>query len=179
MSSARNEVRSSSRRVAGTTPIPMTCGSTPAAATPTTRAIGVTPRDAARSAASTTMAAAPSVMPEELPAVTVPPSSLKTGGSRPRATSVASGRMCSSRRTSVSPPLTGTFTATISSSKRPAAAALAARCWLRRAKASCSSRGILYIPARRSAVSPITMSDSGQRKPSWYIPSTAGWSPMR
>ena len=42
-----------------------------------------TPSSRARSAASTTIAAAPSVMPDELPAVTVPPSSLNTGGSLP------------------------------------------------------------------------------------------------
>ena len=47
-------------------------GSTPAVAQLTIRAIGVTPRLRASSADITTATAAPSLMPEALPAVTVP-----------------------------------------------------------------------------------------------------------
>src|SRR6185436_15405638 len=111
-SSSRSRVFSSRRRTAGTTPMPITWGSTPAAATPRIRAIGRTPSCAARSASRTTMAAAPSVMPEEFPAVTVPSVSLNTVGSLAREAVVVSARGCSSRDTSISPPRAGTVLGT-------------------------------------------------------------------
>ncbi len=71
-SSTRSSARSSARRVAGTGPSPITDGSTPATAVLTTRARGDSPRERARSASTSTTAAAPSLIPELLPAVTVP-----------------------------------------------------------------------------------------------------------
>ena len=59
-------------RVAGTGPMPMMRGATPAAAMPTTRAIGVRPCARAAASEATISAAAPSLTPEALPAVTVP-----------------------------------------------------------------------------------------------------------
>src|SRR5207244_13269530 len=59
-------------RLAGMGPVPMIAGSTPAVAQETMRASGRRPRLAAASAVISTTAAAPSLMPEALPAVTVP-----------------------------------------------------------------------------------------------------------
>ena len=52
--------------------MPKRSGSTPAVAKATKRASGVSPRSCARSADVTTTAAAPSLVCDELPAVTVP-----------------------------------------------------------------------------------------------------------
>ena len=77
-------LRSAARkRTEGTTPMPITWGSTPADAMPSTRAMGFTEPARARSRDVTRRAAAPSVMPDEFPAVTVPPPALNTGRSRP------------------------------------------------------------------------------------------------
>jgi len=62
----------SALREAGIGPVPMIAGSTPAVAHEAIRAIGVMPRFFASAAVITTRAAAPSLMPEALPAVTVP-----------------------------------------------------------------------------------------------------------
>ena len=78
-------------RVAGTGPIPMRCGSTPDTAPDTIRAMGSSPSSRPRSAETTRRAAAPSLMPDELPAVTVP-FFLKTGWSLAKAIDLA-GRM--------------------------------------------------------------------------------------
>ena len=70
---ASSPARPAASAVAGTGPEPMTCGSTPALARaddPGQRADA--PGPARASAAITTRAAAPSLIPEELPAVTVP-----------------------------------------------------------------------------------------------------------
>ena len=73
-------------------------------------------------------ALAPSTMPEEFPAVTVPPS-LKTGRRRASDSAVVPERGCSSRSTTIGSPLRwGTDTGAISSAKRPAAIAASARC---------------------------------------------------
>ena len=64
--------------MANTGPMPITAGSQPAAANDTKRASGLRPSAAAFSALMTTAAAAPSLVCEELPAVTVP-FFLKTG----------------------------------------------------------------------------------------------------
>ena len=61
-------------RVAGIGPRPMQFGSTPATADVTMRASGVSPRRFASSALMGTTPAEPSLMPLELPAVTLPPS---------------------------------------------------------------------------------------------------------
>ena len=72
--------RASALRVAGTGPMPMTLGSTPATAVATMRASGRQPSASAALRRRPGSAAAPSLMPLELPAVTVPPSR-KAGGS--------------------------------------------------------------------------------------------------
>ena len=69
---------SSALRTAGTGPIPMMAGSTPATPRVCQRSRGVRPSSAAFSADMMTTAAAPSLMLEALPAVTEP-SRLKTG----------------------------------------------------------------------------------------------------
>src|SRR6266545_2449776 len=63
---------SSALREAGIGPVPMIFGSTPAVAHDAMRASGVTPRRLASDAFMTTNAAAPSLRPDALPAVTVP-----------------------------------------------------------------------------------------------------------
>ena len=65
-------VFSSSLRTAGTGPRPITLGSTPACAQPRMRAFGFSPAFCASSPCASTSAAAPSLMPLALPAVTVP-----------------------------------------------------------------------------------------------------------
>ena len=80
-------VRSNSLRIAGTGPMPMMRGSTPAEAHPMMRASGVTPSAAHAAALISTTAAPPSVMPDEVPAVMMPgcPStSPKTGAQLPQ-----------------------------------------------------------------------------------------------
>src|SRR5262245_35638326 len=106
-----------SLRVEGTGPIPITRGGTAADAMPSTRARGVRPWRFAASAEAMITAAAPSLMPEALPAVMVP--GLRTIGlSLARPSSVVSGRGCSSFSTTTGPPLPpGTSTGTISSAK--------------------------------------------------------------
>ena len=73
-------VRSRTFCVAGTGPMPMISGCTPAQDNATIRASGSRPSASARDSLISTIAAAPSVMPLELPAVTLPPSR-KTGAS--------------------------------------------------------------------------------------------------
>ncbi len=64
--------RASSLRTAGTGPVPNRSGATPAVAYPSQRASGVRPSVFARAADISRTAAAPSLVCEELPAVTVP-----------------------------------------------------------------------------------------------------------
>ena len=76
--------------------MPITRGSTPATALPTNAPSGSMPSSRAFSSDAITSAAAPSLMPDELPAVTVPP--LRNAGfSAASFSSVVSGRGCSSR----------------------------------------------------------------------------------
>src|SRR5215831_19912578 len=58
--------------VAGTGPIPMIEGSTPATAIETIFAVGFNPNFFTADSLASNMAAAPSLMPDEFPAVTVP-----------------------------------------------------------------------------------------------------------
>ena len=74
--------------VAATGPIPMIFGSTPPRAPATHVAIGLTPSSLAFSSLITTTAAAPSLIPEELPAVTKPPSFLNAGFNLPSVSTV-------------------------------------------------------------------------------------------
>ena len=140
--------------VAATGPIPMILGSTPARAPPTHVAIGLTPSSLAFSSLITTTAAAPSLIPEELPAVTIP-SFLNAGRSfaRPSAVIPALGP------SSVSNTTVSFFflisTGTISSLNLPSALAFSHFCWLFAANASSSSRVIPYFSQTFSAVIPI------------------------
>src|SRR5919204_320904 len=110
-------------RTAGIGPMPITRGSTPATALATKRPSGSTPSARAFSSLATTSAAAPSLIPLALPAVTVP-SRRKAGFSVASFSAVVSGRGCSSR---ASPS-----TERSSVSKRPASTAAAQRCCERR-----------------------------------------------
>ena len=86
-----------------------------------------------------TKAAAPSLMPEALPAVTVPdPSLMKAGLNLPSPSAVQPDRGNSSFLTSMGPPLDGTITGTISSSKAPFFWAFSHLFWDWLAKLSCS-----------------------------------------
>src|SRR4051812_50162994 len=79
-SAAFHPAFSNAARDAGIGPVPMIAGSTPACAHDTMRASGVLPRLAASLAFISTTAAAPSLMPDALPAVTAP--ALAEGGGR-------------------------------------------------------------------------------------------------
>ena len=81
---------------------PSRAGSTPAVAQEAMRASGVMPRRAASAAVISTTAAAPSLRPEALAAVTVP-SLAKAGRSLATASSVAPARIYSSWSTTMSP----------------------------------------------------------------------------
>src|ERR1035437_117048 len=121
---------SSSFRSAGTGPIPIVRGSTPAEVTAAIRASGFRLFCFTKCSLATTTAAAPSVIPEEFPAVIVPGVSLdfeNTGGSFPSFSKLASGNGCSSRANVVAPFFPSMVTGTISASKRPAAIAPLAR----------------------------------------------------
>ncbi|MCY1361318.1 hypothetical protein D9M69_479790 [compost metagenome] len=153
MSARDRPVSSSTLRVAGTGPMPMMRGSTPAVAMPTTRARALRPWRLAASGLASSRAQAPSLTPEALPAVMLPPWR-KGVPSLANCSRVVSPRGCSSCSTSFGGPLRwGISTGTISLARRPLAWAAAARCWLRRAKASWSSREMLNCSATFSAVS--------------------------
>ena len=94
-----------------------------------TRPSTVRPSAAARSSAATTMAAAPSLIPDELPAVTVASgSSGCSTGSDASFSNVVSALGCSSASNIVTLPSTPTTgTGTISSANLPASRAAAAR----------------------------------------------------
>ena len=92
----------------------MYLGSTPATAHATRRPSGFKPRALAKSSPAITVAAAPSTIPEALPAVTSP-SFLKYGLRLSSTSSVVSGRMCSSLRNSTVWPFCFTGTGTTSS----------------------------------------------------------------
>ena len=83
--------------------MPMIRGGTPATAAPTTRARGVRPLRFAASSEATIIAAAPSLTPEALPAVTVP--SRRTIGFNFASASTLVLRGCSSRSTTTGSPL--------------------------------------------------------------------------
>ena len=82
----------------------MTAGSTPATAVATTRASGRSPSSRARSASTSRTAEAPSLMPELLPAVTVPPSAGTPAAASRAPRAVESARGCSSRSTTTGSP---------------------------------------------------------------------------
>ena len=119
------------------------------------RASGVTPRRAASWSVISTTAAAPSLIPEALPAVTVPPSRRKLGRSFCSTSKVVPCLGYSSASTTVSPLRPGTLTATISSLKRPAFWAASAFCCEAAANLSWSIRVICHFCATFSAVLPM------------------------
>ncbi len=88
----------SAASVAGTGPMPITLGATPATPQDTSRTSGVSPNSAARSGVVTTHIEAASFCPLELPAVTVASGSClsRTGLSFARLSIEVSGRGCSS-----------------------------------------------------------------------------------
>jgi hypothetical protein len=118
------------------------------------RASGSMPRRSASSADITTATAAPSLMPEALPAVTVPSLS-KAGRSFCIASIVAPWRMYSSLSTTVVALAGLDGEGRTSSSKRPAFWASSALFWERSANSSCSSRVICHFSATFSAVVPM------------------------
>jgi len=119
----------------------------------------------------TTTAAAPSLIPEALAAVTVP-SFLKAGFRPASFSAVVSPRGCSSVSKRIgSPFFAGISTATISSLNFPAFIAAAVLFWLSAANSSCSSRGISYFAAMFSAVMPMWTNVMGQLRPSAIIES--------
>src|SRR5699024_7850790 len=145
--------RSSTLRVAGTGPRPMTSGARPALAFAMTRARGWRPYFSTAASLTTRIAEAPSLRVEELPAVTTSPP-LTTGQSFARTLVVVPGRGPSSVSSRVTLPLRSvTSTGTISGSKRTASMAARARDWDWTAKASASAREMSQTRATSSAVS--------------------------
>ena len=118
------------------------------------RASGVMPRFEAASAPISTRAAAPSLMPEALPAVTEP-SLEKAGRSFARASTVTPALGNSSVSTMVSPLRPLMVTGTISSLNRPALMAASALFCDAVANWSCCSRVICHFWATFSAVVPM------------------------
>ena len=153
MSPIASPARSSALAAAGTGPMPMIRGGTPAVAALRTRASGRRPCASAYAREVSSSAPAPSLSVLELPAVTVP-SRAKAGRSRASDSSEESRRGTSSASTTVLPLRPGTSTGTSSSAKRPASSAATAFAWLRSANASCSSRPMPCSSARFSAVRP-------------------------
>ena len=99
-------------------------------------------------------AAAPSLMPEALPAVTVPPG--RTTGFKVASVSIVVARGCSSRATMIGSPFFWTMaTGAISASNRPAVCAASALDWLANAILSWSRRLMPNSAATFSAVSGI------------------------
>ena len=105
--------------VAATGPIPMISGSTPARAPCTQVAIGLTPNSLALASLITTTAAAPSLIPLALPAVTIPPSLPEQQRNLDNVSTVVPGRGPSSFLNSTTCFFTFTETGTISSSNLP------------------------------------------------------------
>ena len=157
ISSMVSPARASAFCDAGTGPMPIVRGSTPATAVETMRAIGVNPCALAPSSEQTNNAAAPSLSPDELPAVTEPlPSVRNAGFSLASPSAVESARMNSSVVTCLgSPFFCGIATGTISSPNRPASRAAAAFCCDRSANASWSARLMPCCSATFSAVCPM------------------------
>ncbi|OLT14175.1 hypothetical protein BJF79_03195 [Actinomadura sp. CNU-125] len=157
MSARVSPAAASALAVAGTGPMPIVRGGTPARPHETSRTSGRSPSSAARSGVVTTHAAAASFCPLAFPAVTVASGSPlpRTGRSRASPSMDVSGRGCSSVSTTVSPLRPLTVTGTSSSANRPSRWAATARACDRTDSSSCSSRPILYSRRRFSAVSSI------------------------
>ena len=113
------------------------------------------PRLSASAAVISTTAAAPSLMPEALAAVTVPSLGSKAGRSLAMPSRVTPSLMYSSLSTTVSPFLPLMTTGAISSLNLPAFLAASALFCEATAKLSCSSRVICHWRATFSAVVPM------------------------
>ena len=137
--------------MAGTGPIPMIPGSTPAAAAPSTFARGFNPNSSAFSLDMMTNAAAPSFLPDAFPAVTVP--SGKIGFKTANWSRLVDRFGYSSTANTIgSPFLCGRITGTISSENLLLSIAAIAFRWLANANSSCSCLDTLYCLATVSAV---------------------------
>ena len=140
---------------AGTGPMPMTAGSTPATPLVRQRSLGVRPSSAALRSDMRTTAAAPSLILDALPAVTVP-SFLNTGRRVESLSRLVSALGPSSALTTTgSPRRWGTDTGVIWPSNRPSSMADTARWWLMSASSSWSSRLTPNLSATFSAVTPM------------------------
>src|ERR1035437_5849756 len=146
-------------RLASMGPSPMYSGFSEHSPVLTMRASGVMPSSLARVSLMTTTAAAPSLSGQAFPAVTVP-SSRNTGARLASFSRVVSRRGPSSLV--ISPAPSGSGTGMISRSKKPLSWAATARCWLRSAKRSCSSRLICSRRGTFSAVWPMGVETSGE-----------------
>src|SRR6266850_1237653 len=153
ISASFSPARSRARGIAYAGPTPMMRGSTPALAADRMRAIGFFPLLFPHPLDPMTSAAAPSLIPEALPAVTTPPSN--RGLSFASWSSVASRRGCSSRLI-VSPAasffLAGKVMAWISPWKNPSFSARAYFCCDARANSSACSRA---MPKSLATLSPV------------------------
>ncbi len=159
--------------VTGTGPVSMIVGSVPILAVALIRARGLRSWRTPKSRLPTSSAAAPSTMPEELPAWwtwlirsrcgyfriataskpgMLSPMSLNEGLSAPSDCMSVPGRMCSSR-SRIGRPFTS-FTVTTDRAKRSSAQAAAARFWLSTASRSQSSREKPNSVAMMSALMP-------------------------
>src|SRR6266545_4653354 len=143
-SSTRRPARSSSFEIAGTGATENRSGSTATVTLPTSWPSGSTPSSPARPADPSSTAIAPSLIGEELPAVTVPPL-LNAGLRAARASSEVEGRIDSSR---VTASIGMTY------SWRFFCQASAVRWWLRRDHSSCSARPMPSSAATDSAQAP-------------------------
>ena len=155
MSSMVRPALASAALEAGTGPTPMIFGSTPPWPQPMILNRGFRPYLSTASWSAMRMAAAPSLMPEALAAVTRPPSGLKAGFSLPIFSMDTSPLMYSSVLNSTISFLTLTGTGTISSLKRPESRAAAAFFWESKANWSSSSRVMPHWSHTFSAVMPM------------------------
>ena len=119
------------------------------------RAIGRQPRACAVLWRISTSAAAPSLIELALAAVIVP--SFWNAGFRPAILSSLALKGCSSRLTSVSPPLAASVTGAISQSKLPSSLAVLARVVEAIANSSCAARVKPYLATQLSANTPIAL----------------------
>ena len=129
-------------------------GSTPASSPPIQVPIGVMPSSFAFSSLITMIAAAPSLMPEELAAVTIPPS-LNAGRSLLMPSTVTPLRGPSSVSKIMVSFFFFTSTGTISSLKRPSTCAFSHLFWLHAANSSSCCLVSPQSSATFSAVIPI------------------------
>mmetsp|Transcript_39174 Transcript_39174/g.101311 ORF Transcript_39174/g.101311 Transcript_39174/m.101311 type:complete len:288 (+) Transcript_39174:65-928(+) len=136
---------------AGMGPVPITFGSTPALAKEQILASGTSPRALAFASDMTRHSAAPSLMPEAFPAVTLPPCFLNAGLSLPKESALVSPLMYSSWSKTFLPA--STFT--ICFWNLPAFWAAAAFRWDSAAKASCACLSMPCSAATFSAVTPM------------------------